>query len=329
MARPVSKKMKAHLQTLAKKQHEESHLGDIKLSTKQWVRWTNEEWDDLAHRVHRKRKRHPEMKLWDLVNAVQQQSDDPSKGITAWPEMRRRKVNSLHQVEPILSRLRDLDIEIQQKIDGIQSLHDTIETLRAKPDKETLLASLTPEEIQRRFQASVLDNLTPAEILGRFEPRQILAAVALPQIFAFVAEQLVGGLQSLENRFHAHLEEHRTIKPTVVTVNGHNGHGQVNGHHVTNVHKPRIAFIGFQQNHVPKLVNHFGPNRAEFLVLSKNDTNWPHNLDHVVLWEDHATGHIKQMVKKEFPNGVLTVHRGTFDDLLKSNSIPCLARRPK
>jgi hypothetical protein len=289
------------------------------------VHWSDEEWDNLALRVHRKRISHPEMSLYELLNAVQAEQSHPERGIEAWPADRRRKITGLSMCKPLLPRLREIDKGMFRQlgllVEENKSLGDTIESLRKRPDREELLASLSSEEIVRRFARRVLDSLPPAELTHFFKPADLLVAIPLPTLFTHVGQSLVDGMERLERSLDKHLAEEQRAETETIPI----GSAPLPA-------TRRIAVLGFQSHHVDRLRCALG-SRAELIYVPKGETKLTFEVaapfDHAILWEAHLSAAVCRSARKQVSHDRLTIHRGTFNELCDKLAVTALHRKPR
>jgi hypothetical protein len=307
-------------------------LAELLVPKKTHVRWTDEEWDELADRVWKKRARCPEMTLWELINSVQEQQADPTVGRTEWPEDRKRKLNGLKLCEPIIPRLRKLDLELHGRLEReIPSLQNQIESLRQRPDKETLLAGLCEEEILRRFTDTVFRSFSPGDIIGQFKIDDVLRSVPVADVLAFAFRELFGNINLLSLQLAQHVNDH-SLHHANGKSNGHangNGHAKVKGiPPFKPAPLPRIAFLGLQQHHLEILKSHIG-DRCEIVYVPKGDTKQQIELpdaDHYVLWEINVSANNKRQIQKTHHENLL-VHSGTFNEMIpRVQSLSCMGR---
>lgn len=256
--------------------------------TKKQVRWSQEEIDDLASRVQKKRMRQPTMSLAKLVAAVQNQDD--------WPKERRRKIGT-KDCKPIAEALVKLDMDLIEIRDRtLSQMHDTIESLKSQIlDREAILCNLHPDEVTRRFSQVVFDNLSTADIINLFKADQILRCIPLTEVFAFVGKALVGGLASVEDRLNEHLAEHPVAKANGTKSNG--------VHSIPT--KKTIAIIGFQQHDLAAIKCIFGQG-VEVVYVQKNGDGMPPSPDYLIIHEDFTPGQTKQRLRKTFQHNHTT-----------------------
>jgi hypothetical protein len=297
-------------------------LADLLPPTRSNVRWDTEEWSDLAQRVWKKRARNPDENLISLVNAAQMQQD--------WPSDRRRKITAINQVAPLVPLLRQIDLSFLDIRDrDVPQLHDQIESLRLRPDKETILQSLCAEEVCRRFTETVFNHCSPAEIIQRFSAEELLSSIPIAEIFAFIGQEIFGNLSALQLRLAEHLVDHQKAGAT----NGHtNAPLKKVGLKVNGVAKPKIAVLGMQQHYLPVLLSHVGA-QCEIVMLPKASTREECaavQAEHAVVWENYTTGVQRTAMRQRFGSDHLTLHRGTWNQLVhRIEALPIIARRSK
>lgn len=324
MASVAKARIKARIEEPRKEQQALLTRIGLKLRLKKTVvRWTEDEWDELARRVWKKRARYPEKSLATMVNEAQEQQGQPD--VEPWPDDRKRVITGLAMIKPILKRLKGLDLEMHEAVAiEIPRLHDRIESIQARPDRETLLDTLLDEELVRRFGARVLDNLQPADILSHFKSAELLHSIPISDVFQFLGTSIFGRISAVELRLAEHLVEHQR-HPVQVPVNGTS-----NGH--VNPLLPRIVVLGFQQHHIPVLQSHVGGG-AEVHYVPKGEMTSKFQVppgQHVVLWRSNVSGQFSKLVHRQVDNSNLTVLEGPFADLIPSVlKIPCLKRKAK
>jgi hypothetical protein len=266
----------------------ENPLTELITPRKATVRWNSTEWADLAERVHRKRAKHADLSIFELCNAVQKQDD--------WPKDRVRKITTLNDIKQLLPLLQEIDTKLYHTREHeLPQLSDRCETFKSQVvDREQLLSNLHPDEVMRRFSDLVLG--------------QYSESLPLSQLFAALGKAVV----RLEHKVDQHITEHGKLivettaqRPSLATNVKLNG----NGHH-----KPKVVLVGFQQHKMVEIIAHIG-NHCEVILASKDANNLPADLDHLVMWEDHTPGNVKQRLNRMYPRHILS-HRGDFSTLL-------------
>lgn len=122
------------------------------------VKWSGREWDHLASLVIEARKNKPELNLIQLVNSVMEN----------FPQERRRKIASFKLLEELKIRIKKME---QSDSVNIQSLQKEIEELKkAKGDAEAL-NQLLDEELKKLSKESIISSLTQEEINSNFAHR--------------------------------------------------------------------------------------------------------------------------------------------------------------
>lgn len=284
------------------------------------VIWEDEEWDELARRVWQRRSRHPDENLIKLSNAVQNQQD--------WPQGRKRKLTAMGQVKPLVAKLRQLDLDfIDLRDRQMPQLQDSVASLRQRPDKDTILSQLCPDEVCRRFTQIVFEHSTPAEIMEQFAAEELLASIPVAKIFAYVGEAIFGDLSAMQLRLAEHLHDHQKAGAT----NGSTHKPLRPVRHVAAV-KPKVAVVGMQQHQLTILLSHVGAVCEIILVPKANRKAECQEIsaDHVILWETYASGVQKNEIKRQFQGDRLTTHRGTLNQLVsRIEALPLLGIRKK
>jgi hypothetical protein len=271
------------------------------------------------------------MTLWELINSVQDQSADPSVGREAWPEDRKRTLNGLKLCEPIIPRLRKLDLELRERVDReIPALKDQVESFRSRPDKETIIGQLGEEEILRRFTDPVFRSFAPSDVIGHFKADDVLQSLPPADVLAFAFKQLFTTLESIQLQLAQHVNDD-SLHRANGHANGANGHSRVKGIPVLKpVNLPRVAFFGLQQHHLEILRSHVG-SRCEIIFVPKGEMqrqiDVPPNCEHIVVWENNVTAHHKRVLQRTTPHEKLSVYSGTFTEVLsRLQSLAVLGR---
>lgn len=122
------------------------------------IRWTTEEWHAIADKAYQMRLHHPEMSLIEVVNRIQGQM----------PESRRRKIRVASEIGPVLASVRKWSLAAGESEAEIRQLKQRIEDLRKRPDRETILSTLSRDEMLARYGKSLTSILAHAllEILS-------------------------------------------------------------------------------------------------------------------------------------------------------------------
>jgi hypothetical protein len=294
----------------------------VRPNSRSVVRWDDDEWDELAKRVWKKRARHPDMTLCQLIAAVQDQPD--------WPADRKRKILALTQAQPLLKRLRDMDIKMVETIEhDLPAIQQTVDSLRTRPDKDQLLESLPDQEIFRRFGETVLGFLTPSEIIQRFSAEEILSSFSAEQVFGYVGKAIFDEMGSIRMKvdrqeFELRQMDSRRAGP----FSGAAAPARPNGKPaapttptaaaVIAPEKPTLAVVGIQHHQVPVMQSYLG---SKFEIIHSPKANNKEecteiDADYIVVWELHVPGVQRAFLKKKTPHERLISHRGTFNQLV-------------
>lgn len=288
----------------------------LERQTKKIVKWTDDEWQDLARRVLKKRAREPQMSVVQLANACQKQDD--------WPKDRVRKLDAA-QIKPLLSILTELDLGLHERVRQLEhevvSLNQNLEQVkRDRPDKDTLLSQMGQEEIERRFAPAVFSNLSPSDIVSLVPADQLLRCLPLKDVFAFACGSLVTGMANLQEQVTEHLNSHH--------VEEKQSEKKTPSVKATTQSIPKVAVVGFQQHDLPTLKRQIGDN-VEIVYVAKTGDQCPQDAAYVIVHDDFTPGPTKQHLKKRH-NGHTVFYSGPTERLFaKLSDIPFFKERRK
>jgi hypothetical protein len=152
------------------------------VSRRKIIRWTDEEWDQLAQLVWRMRKNDPGATLVSLSQ----------RAIEQFPRARQRDITSSQQLKPLLNRLSEIDESMSTSVRQIiPRLQEEIKDLREnRHTREELIQTMTDDEILHHFKGRVLE-LTPAsQIIQQMDPDKILEQLSLERITKYTVKKL-------------------------------------------------------------------------------------------------------------------------------------------
>lgn len=139
-------------------------------ASRNFVFWTNEEWDALTDLVWKARKNNPSRTIVQLCNDV----------MSSFPEDRRRTIRLTSDIKPLIKKIKIKDEEFSDYTVLQKRLQETEATLEKVPTKKEILDALTDEEVVETFGTRVLHALTPDEILRHYSPEMLLSYVPMP-----------------------------------------------------------------------------------------------------------------------------------------------------
>jgi hypothetical protein len=164
-----------------------------------------------------------------------------------FPEDRRRNLGTAN-IDPLLKRLQAKDQELQEALELVPRLRDRMVQLEQRPDKPTVIKSLTDEELRfhlgerfvsalgdddilRLFKQPVLNLLTPEDIVSSCESDDLLACIPMSTLVGYAAtrilEQIESGVSSLQEMLialsalsdlgkqHAVTPIHKSVSPVI------------------------------------------------------------------------------------------------------------------
>lgn len=134
------------------------------------IRWSQEEWMQLANMMHKVRARNPELSFPQLGKKAQAKLVQEA----IWKQDRVRELTGTHFMEPLKPLLRAIDIQCLDALKELPDLKAALEENKKQPTKEQMLDSLTPHEINVYFADSIFDNLTTAEVVKRVNIDRVL-----------------------------------------------------------------------------------------------------------------------------------------------------------
>lgn len=113
------------------------------------VRWTDEEWDQLASIVYLMRKNDPVPALASLVD----------RAMSQFPADRRRSLTA-QTMGPLVERLKTIHNDLRERADRCDILEDRLETYeRETQTREEILSSISDEELLNRYGNRILLKL--------------------------------------------------------------------------------------------------------------------------------------------------------------------------
>jgi hypothetical protein len=277
-----------------------SDLADLLKPKRNVVRWTAEEWDDLANRIWKKRMREPGKSLVEIGNCVQKQDD--------YPKDRVRKINTMKDLQPVIERLRKLDMDMFTTIEQeVPTLKQAIAEIKTPPTKEDILAQMPINEIAYRFQRPILEQLSPTEIVQSMKMGDLLSLIPVREVLAFLGETIFGQLDTQQEQIaalHGRVTALSEVKQQKTATQG------------DPKRKPRIAVLGIQQHQVQQVSGYIG-NRAEIVFVPRTADTLEHVIvDHIVVWKAHCSDKLRQMANAKFHSQSLTECNGSWQKLL-------------
>ncbi|REJ65654.1 MAG: hypothetical protein DWQ31_17085 [Planctomycetota bacterium] len=250
------------------------------------VRWTDEEWDEVAAAAHDKRITHPTKPLsWCVMEGQKE----------VLPEERRRKHWQQSMVEPIAQRFRRIDKERRKLANDWPSIQQKLQDARHLPTRDKLISDLvdgglTDEEVLVYFGERVLTQMTPSEVCAEFSPMEILSLIATPELAGCAVQRVVEDLFQREVKL-----TQRIIQQVVPAGDGQNGrHGKA-----AERPKPRIVLLGLIPDQIERVSRQFG-DLANLTFVNKSrlrDDSIPQRADHVLVWGNFTSKKQKQVVK--------------------------------
>ena len=159
------------------------------------VKWTDEEYDRLADIVFAMRLANPEPPLVTLINQAMGQ----------FSEHRRRKIQAVNNVTPLLARLEVLLAKFRVSQAENESLRGRLVAAETSPDDD---------EVLRLYGPRVLKHLTPQEILRVHQPSDFLLDISVADLAAETVRRLVLQLLPQQERNVASCEcENSPVTP--------------------------------------------------------------------------------------------------------------------
>ncbi|REK39220.1 MAG: hypothetical protein DWQ46_18210 [Planctomycetota bacterium] len=274
------------------------------------VRWTDEEWDEVAAAAHDKRITHPTKPLsWCVMEGQKE----------VLPAERRRMHWQQSMVEPLVQRIRRIDKERRKLAEDWPSIQHKLQDARHLPTRDDLIGDLvdgglTDEEVLVFFGERVLAQLTPSEVCAEFSPMEILSLIATPELAGCAVQRLVEDLFQREVKL-----TQRIIQHNVTSGDAHNGrHGKT-----AETSKPRIVLLGLIPDQIERVSRQFG-DLADLTFVNKSrlgDDSIPRKADHVFVWGNFTSKKQKQVVKalckKRGFADCYEVHLGGFKGLVE------------
>lgn len=249
------------------------------------VRWTAEEYKDLAHTIWSMRKNDPTAPLVTLAQ----------RAVAQMPQDRKRKITAASQIQPIVEELKLLDTKYHAAFAEVPRLESSVKSLRESSfTKEEILETLTDDEILIYFGDKVSRLLSPEQILSKMDYDDILTSVPLEKVAGYVAESVVGKLISFEE---SEIEEvptpaSSTSKPTATKDN-----------------RPSCLVVGAlsrQHSNITARLKRL----AKVSFLRKDQAVPPAGYDYYLIWLDFVTHGMCDAVAAHTPKDQIVSYKG-------------------
>lgn len=146
------------------------------------IRWDDDEWTQLAKKIHDIRRRHPELTLPMLSSKAQDELVKENR----WSKERVRTLATIAVMEPLKKKLREIDEEYKDAFEEVVKLRAEIENLKSLPNREQILDSLTPQEKVLYFADDVFENMTNLEIVSRVKIERILDSLKMDVLVPYM-----------------------------------------------------------------------------------------------------------------------------------------------
>lgn len=257
---------------------------------KKTIRWTDDEWDRLAQQVWVMRKNNPAEFLPTLVRRAQE----------SWPADRRRDIKGNKQIEPLLTKLSQIDERYRSAADQLPSIQQQVESLRQKQiTPEDVINSLTDREILRHFGDKVLQSTPLTEVVSKYSVVDIVNALPLNDMAIAVVQKILFSL----DRTKIPIVSEAPIKNTT-----------------KKLHKMKVVILGMIANQHLAIRQAFGDSiDLSFVEVERNKNHTiPENADLYVLWAKFCSHDSQDQVRKliKHPNQMI-VHHGGINQMIK------------
>ena len=151
------------------------------------VIWSEQEWDRLAQIVWGIRKNDPNDTLIGYCK----------RAIEQFPQDRRRIIRATDEVKPLIERLTLIDKKYSGMESKLAEMQGTIASLEAKvgeaneklagvPTRESILDSVTDDEVEFYFSERVMNMLTPDDVLKRYDHELLMSYIPMYEMIGSV-----------------------------------------------------------------------------------------------------------------------------------------------
>ncbi len=240
------------------------------------IRWSDEEWDDLADKVCTSRKNSPDS-IATLANRLQKQ----------FPKDRQRPgILTTLALKPLVDRVQQREREEKARADKCAQVEAKLTFFEDAPaTREELLKSLTDDEIREHFLPRLYLMMTPDDVSKIFLPQQLLASMTTGDLAAVVAKRLV----------------ERMEEPTQVIVQMTESKVQTPINRLkpqTNGKQKKIVVIGIKGDEGRHIRDKVGDLcDLTFVEVEKlREENVPRNADLIILWSKFVSHKHRGMV---------------------------------
>ena len=264
------------------------------------VRWTDDEWLEIAYSVWTMRKNNPASSMVALTNKAQK----------TFKPSRQKVIAANSQLTRLAALLKKIDTEYAAAHRDVERLQQSLEDVRKNSvTKEEVLETLTDAEVDRYFRPRVLKTLPVDILLQSVSPDEMLDAIPLERLASYTVLSLVNMMRrACEPNDHAagpgiltEVVKRSTQTPARVP------------------RKTKICVIGLkdeQHNIITAAVN-----GQATMVYRKADgltaRTLPKTCDWYFLWTNFIDHKAQELVKKHIPRDRVRYVTGGLDTIRK------------
>lgn len=258
------------------------------------VRWSDDEWRQMAEVVWIARKNNQEKSLLALANSA----------IKQLPKDRQRKIISMNNIKPLIEHIQRRDKEMSESHQKIESLKQAIQDLRNNTTtKQEVLETLTDSEIMHYFADRVWTLTDSSKILHKYTEAELLNHIPLSKLAGYVASSFTEKL--------SYIESVACIQVTNNELPSRNGHTKSKPDN-----RPTLLIIGAldrQHAQIFKLLDKI----AKVTFLKKDrDKDISANYDHYLLWARFSSHGVQDKLYAKVDRDRVIIYHGGINGML-------------